>query len=96
MTVLRFTRYTTDPADAAEMLARRTALVAAARSAFPGLLDTQLAKLDDGTWIDIWHWESLAQAHAAIRDAPSVPEAAAAISLAKDVTVEFAEVVGAE
>ncbi len=96
MTVLRFTRYTTDPADAGEMLARRAALVTAARKAFPGLLDTHLAKLGDDTWIDIWHWDSLASAQAAIRGVADVPEAAAAISLARDVTVEFAEVVGAD
>ena len=94
MTVLRFTRFTTDPADTDEMLSRRAALVSAAENAFPGLIETRLARLDDGTWIDVWQWNSLADAHAAVRVASAIPEAAAAFSLARDVTVEFAETVG--
>jgi hypothetical protein len=91
--VLRLTRCKTDPADTQELLARRAALVAAVRRAFPGLLHTQLAKLDHETWIDTWRWESLAHAQAALDHAPSIPEAAAAFSLTRDTTAEFANVV---
>ncbi|HEU5107614.1 MAG TPA: hypothetical protein VFT95_03475 [Micromonosporaceae bacterium] len=94
MAVLRFTRFTADPADTENMLAKRAALVSAARNAFPGLIETQLARLDDETWIDIWRWNSLEEAQAAVRTAGSIPEVAAAVALARNVTVEFAEAVG--
>lgn len=52
MAVLRLTRFKTDPTDAEEMLARRAALIAAVRQAHPGLLQAQLARVDNETWID--------------------------------------------
>ncbi len=94
MTVLRHDRFTIDPADGEELLSRHTALVAAAKDAFPGLLGVELAKVDDQTWIDVWPRDSLASAHAAVAGAPSIPQAAA-FSLTKDLTAEFAEVVDA-
>ena len=54
MAVLRLTRFKTDPADAEEMLARRAALIAAVRQAHTGLLQAQLARVDNETWIDAW------------------------------------------
>lgn len=93
MTVLRLDRFTIDPADTREMLARHAALVAVAKDAFPGLIDVQLAKVDDQTWIDVWRWDSLASAQAAVAGAAAVPAAGAAFALIKDVTVEFTEVV---
>ena len=95
MAVLRLDRFTIDPASTAELLARHAALVAAAKDAFPGLLDAQLAKIDDESWLTIWRWDSLASAKAAIGEAPSIPEAGAAFSLTKGLTVEFAEVLEA-
>ncbi len=93
MAVYRLVRFTTDPADTEEMLAARAALVAVTRDAFPGLTEARLAKAGDGTWIDIWRWDSLASAQAAIEGAPALAEAGAAFSLIKDVTADFAEVV---
>lgn len=93
MAVLRLDRFTIDHDNTAELLARHAALVAVGRDAFPGLIDAQLAKVDDQAWLTVWRWESLANAKAAIAKAPSVPEAKAALSLAKDLTVEFAEVI---
>jgi quinol monooxygenase YgiN len=93
MAVLRLTRFKVDPANTEEMLARRAALVAAVREAYPGLLHTQLAKVDDQTWIDAWRWDSLASARNAIEHASTIPEAAAAFSLTTDTTAEFADIV---
>jgi len=95
MTVLRLDRFTIDPADTAEMLTRHAALVAAVKDAFAGLIDVELAKVDDQTWLDVWRWDSLASAQAAIADAPSIPAAGAAFSLTRGITVEYAEVVDA-
>ena len=93
MTVLRLDRFTIDPAYAEELVARHEALVIAAKDAFPGLIEAQLAKVDDDAWLTVWRWDSLASAKAAIAEAPSIPQAGAAFSLAKGLTVEFAEVI---
>jgi hypothetical protein len=95
MAVLRLDQFTIDPADTGEMLTRHAALIAAAKDAFPGLIEVQLAKVDDQTWLDVWRWDSLASAQAAVAGAPAIPEAAAAFSVTKSITVEFAEVVDA-
>ena len=95
MTVLRLDRFTIDPADTGELLTRHAALAAVARYAFPGLIDVQLAKIDDQTWIDVWRWDSLASAQAAVASAPAIPQAGAAFSLTKGITVEYAGVLDA-
>jgi heme-degrading monooxygenase HmoA len=95
MTILRFDRFTVDPMDTADLLTRHAALVAAAKDLFPGLIEVQLARVDDRTWIDLWRWDTLASAQAAVANAPAIPQAQAAFSLAKDITVEYAEVVAA-
>lgn len=95
MAVLRLDRFTIDPADSEELRSRHAALVAAAKDAFPGLLGVELAQVGDQTWIDVWRWDSLASTQAAVAGAPSIPQAGAAFSITKDLTVEFAEVVGA-
>lgn len=93
MTVVRIDRFTVESDDAEELRARYAALREVASTAFPGLIDTQLAQADDGTWLSVWRWDSLASAKAAIAQAPSVPQAGAAFALAKGLTVEFAEIV---
>ncbi|HSK91385.1 MAG TPA: antibiotic biosynthesis monooxygenase [Euzebyales bacterium] len=93
MAVLRLTRFTADPDNTEELLAKRAALIAAVRDAFPGLTEARLAKLDDGTWLDVWRWDSTASMRAALESAPTIPDAAAAFALTSDTTVETAEVV---
>lgn len=95
MAVLRIDRFQADAADSGELAARHAALVAAVKEAFPGLLGVELAKVDDETWIDVWRWDSLASAQAAVAGASSIPQAGAAFSLTKNVSVEFAQVVEA-
>jgi len=95
MTVLRLDSFTIDPADTGELLTRHAALAAVAKDAVPGLIDVQLAKIDDQTWIDVWRWDSLANAQAAAAQGPTIPEAGAAFSLTKSLAVEYAEVLDA-
>ena len=94
MTVLRLDNFTIDPADTGELLTRHAALAAVAKDAFPGLIDVQLAKIDDQTWIDVWRWDPLADAQAAAQG-PTIPEAGAAFSLTKSLAVEYADVLDA-
>jgi hypothetical protein len=83
MAVLRLDQFTIDPANTGEMLTRHAALVAAVKDAFPGLIEVQLAKVDDQRWIDVWRWDSLASAQAAVAGASAIPQAGAAFSLTK-------------
>jgi hypothetical protein len=91
--VLRLTRFKTDPTDTEAMLERRAALIAAVRRSYPGLLQAQLAMVDDETRIDAWRWDSRESAQAAIGNVSAIPEAGAAFSLTRDATAEFADVV---
>jgi quinol monooxygenase YgiN len=93
MAVLRITRFTADPTEAEEVLARNTALIAAVRAASPGPTQASLARLDDTTWVGVWSWDSAADAQATIDAAHSLPETAAAFALVKDPTAEQAELV---
>lgn len=88
MAILRITRFSADPAQEEELLAKRASLIAATRKAQSGLVDTRLAKADDGTWIDVWQWESDADFEKAVTWAHSAPEAMAAFALVGDATAE--------
>lgn len=62
------------------------------RDAVPGFVEMRLVGPDEETWIDMWRWDSRPSAQAAVARAPGIA-AAAAFSLVKDASVEFAEVV---
>ena len=58
-----------------EMLSRMPALQAGVREKLPGLLDINLVRLEDGTYLDVLRWESREAADAAIETFAEVPEA---------------------
>lgn len=93
MDVLRITRFTVDPADVADMQHRRSVLIAATRRAVPGLRETCLTRHDPDTWVDIWRWDSLANAQRALAEVAATPEAARAFALTANPSAEFVEVV---
>ena len=95
MAIDRIVRFTIDPIDTEQMLTTRASLISATRQAYPGLAEARIARIDDQTWIDIWRWDSLAEAQAAIDGAlsGSIPEAGAAFALIKEVAAEFAEII---
>jgi hypothetical protein len=66
MAAVRVHRYTVDPADLQELLARRARLIDALRVAHPGLAETRLTRLADGTYSDVWCWESAEQQRVAL------------------------------
>ncbi|MFI9595020.1 antibiotic biosynthesis monooxygenase [Nonomuraea sp. NPDC052265] len=92
MAVISVTRFQADPADAEQVQARHAALVAALRSTHPGLTEARLGRLDDGTWVGVWRWDSAAGLRAARQAAPGTPAAVAAFEVARDVTAEDIEV----
>jgi hypothetical protein len=91
MAVARTHNYTVERADLDELLARRAALITAVRAAYPGLAGTQLTRLEDGTFSDTWRWDTAEQMRAA-SPATSLPEARAAMSLIRDHTARYGEI----
>ena len=93
MPVIRLVRFTVEPSRATDMIARRADLVAATRQLYPGLIEARLTRVDDRTWLDLWRWESMSNAEAAIRGAHEIPGATAAFELTADLSAEFVEIV---
>jgi hypothetical protein len=81
-----------DPADFEELLVRRAAVIAAIRAAHPGLAQTQLTRQKDGTYSDMWRWDTAEQMQAALAAMP-IPEARAAMSLMRDATAVDGEII---
>jgi quinol monooxygenase YgiN len=82
MAIVNIVKFTVRPEDADEMVVRRDALIDAAREAAPGLIRAVLSRVDDETWVDIWHWESAESLQAAQNVVG--PVAQAALELVKD------------
>ena len=92
MAASRTHRYTVDPADLDELIARRATLITAIRAAHPGLAEARLTRLEDGTFTDVWRWDSAEQMQAALADMARFPEARAAMSLTRDATAVDGEI----
>lgn len=88
MAIIRTTRFEVASERVDEMLARRGALIAAVRAAYPGLADTRLARVDDRTWVDTWRWDSEADLQRVLGAAGSMPEAGAAFALAENTRLD--------
>jgi hypothetical protein len=93
MALIRTTRFTADPADADTVLQRRRNLLDAIRARSCGPTETRLIRVDERTWVDMWRWDSLETLQTALDGAPSLPEAAAAFAVARDVSAEQGDVV---
>lgn len=91
MSVIVLTRVTIDPADAGELVVTHAAAVASQEAA--GLEAAELGKIDETTWIAVWHWESLDHLTTARANPPA--EAHAAFALTTNPTVEEIDVVDA-
>jgi hypothetical protein len=52
MADIRIHRYAVDPADVEDLLERRATLITAIRVDHPGLVETRLIRLEDGSFID--------------------------------------------
>lgn len=76
MAIVNIVRFKVRPEDADEMVARRDALVDAAKKASPGLVRAVLSKVDDESWVDIWHWDSEESLKAAQAEVGPVAQAA--------------------
>lgn len=76
MTLVNIVKFKVRPEDADEMVARRDALVDAARKASTGPRRATLSKVDEETWVDIWLWDSAEDLTAAQAEVGPVAQAA--------------------
>ena len=91
---LELGRYVVEDDQERPFLAKRGAMVKAAKEHFPGLIDVTLAKLDDGSYVDAWIWEDRSFCEAAMAKAEAVPAVADWLQhIGEDVSMEFGTVV---
>jgi hypothetical protein len=83
---IRSHTYRVAAADVEEFLARRASLIGTVRDSHPGLTRTLLLTLDDGSYHDIWQWESADRMVAAFAAIDTFPEAPLTMALTKDAT----------
>ena len=92
MTHVRQHHYTVEPADVPQHLARRAKAIDAIRADHPGLVRTQLIRLEDGTFTDTWQWSTADQMRAAFAAARGIPEIGPAMALMRDNSAQNGEV----
>ncbi|MFC9996605.1 hypothetical protein [Nocardia sp. NPDC127526] len=73
MAVVRMHRFRVARADLENLLAQRRTLIDGIRLANPGLTETRLTRLEDGTYLDTWRWDRAENMLAAIAAAQGVP-----------------------
>ena len=93
---LELGRYVIESDQEQQFLAKREAMVKAAKENFPGLIDVTLAKLDDGSYVDAWIWEDRSFCEAAMAKVEGVPAVVDWLQhIGEDVSMEFGTVVDA-
>jgi hypothetical protein len=81
MTAIRSHHYRVSVEKFEEFSVRRAAVVDAVRAKHPALSSTRLVRLEDGSYSDVWVWESAELMGRALADLPNTPEAFAAMSM---------------
>jgi hypothetical protein len=91
---LEFSRYVVEDDQEQQFLAKRGAMVEAAKENFPGLIDAMLAKLDDGSYVDAWIWEDRSFCEAAMAKVETVPVVVDWLQhIGEDVSLQFGTLV---
>ncbi|MGQ4601387.1 hypothetical protein [Nocardia sp. R6R-6] len=81
--------FTIDDADIATFLERRRAAIAEVKSAHPQLWAVPMcARRADGTWVDVWIYETRQAAEAANSDAGNLPRFLAMADLLDNIEIE--------
>jgi hypothetical protein len=92
MAVVRTHRYTVETGKLAQLLEQRTTLIRGIRSANPAFTEATLIRQDDGSYLDIWRWESAAALRGAAEEAKNFPLVGATLALTTDHSVVDGEV----
>jgi len=93
MPVVRIHHYRVEADRLDALLAQRATLIDGIRRANPGLTETRLTRLEDGSYSDTWRWESAEQMLAAIGASQGFPLVDATMALTQDATAETGEIV---
>jgi quinol monooxygenase YgiN len=93
MTAVRTHTYRIDPDNIERLLTQRANLIAGIRAANPGLLEARLTRHEDGTYTDVWRWESAEQMTAALAASAAFPLVGATLALAHDASVQNGEII---
>lgn len=92
MTVVRTHRYTVETGKLDQLLERRTKLIQGIRSANPAFTEATLIRQEDGSYLDIWRWESAEAMRGAAAVARIFPLVGATMALMTDHAVVDGEV----
>ncbi|MDR2998570.1 MAG: hypothetical protein LBU78_10680 [Microbacterium sp.] len=92
MATVRTHRYTVKTGNLATMLEQRSNLNAGIRSGNPSFTDATLIRMEDGSYLDIWRWDSAADMQRAAQAAAGFPLVGATMSLTDDHTVIDGEI----
>jgi hypothetical protein len=76
----------------AALLEQRTTLIQGIRSANPAFVEATLIRQDDGSYLDIWRWESAGAMRAAAEAAKNFPQVGATMALTTEHSVVDGEV----
>lgn len=92
MPAVRVHRYAVDPGDLESFLGQRTELVLAIKNN-PAFAGAVLTRLEDGTYLDTWRWESAEQMHAALEAATGFPLVRATLAHTTDASAQNGEII---
>ena len=93
MSIVRAHTYQVEPAKLEQLMAQRANLIAGIRAANPGLVETRLTRYEDGTYTDVWRWESAEQMTTALTAAAGFPLVAATLALTHAAAVQNGEII---
>lgn len=93
MSAVRTHTYQVAPGNLEQLLTQRADLIAGIRAANPGLLQARLTRHEDGTYTDVWHWESTEQMTAALAASAGFPLVGATLGLTHDASAQNGEII---
>ena len=92
MAVVRTHRYTVETGTLAQLLEQRSTLIQGLRAANPAFTASSLIRMEDGSYLDVWRWESADAMRDAAQAAQQVPLVGATVGLMTDHVVLDGEV----
>jgi quinol monooxygenase YgiN len=93
MSNVRTHTYRVEPSKLEQLLAQRATLIAGIRAANPGLVETRLVRHEDGTYTDVWRWESAEQMTTALTAAAGFALVNTTLALTQDAAVQNGEII---
>lgn len=92
MAAVRTHRYIVETGNLATMLEHRATLIDGIRSGNAAFRDATLIRMEDGSYLDIWRWDSAEDMRRAAEAAGKIPIVGATLSLTTDHTIIDGEI----